>query len=211
MYARQVNGKELNFAVSGMLWRRSLVMIDRETESLWSHLLGEAMEGELEGTKLETLPAVITTWEAWKAAHPETTVLAMSRTAREFVKEFHEKPGKFVLGLRSLGQAKAYPFETLMKTPVINDTFQGEPIVVLYDPEGTGGRAFSRKLGDRTLTFEKSGDHFTDQQSKSMWNRRGRCVEGDLKGEQLEEIPAIPSFAKAWKQFYPKTEIFGKE
>ena len=42
-----MNGKELTFMVSGMLWRDSLVMQDRETETLWSHVTGEAIRGPL--------------------------------------------------------------------------------------------------------------------------------------------------------------------
>ena len=40
MYAREAKGQTLTFQVSGMLWKRSLVMRDIETGSLWSHLLG---------------------------------------------------------------------------------------------------------------------------------------------------------------------------
>ena len=38
---------ELTLVVSGMLWNRNLVMLDLETESLWSHILGEAKAGVL--------------------------------------------------------------------------------------------------------------------------------------------------------------------
>ena len=47
MYASQVEEQTLTFAVSGMLWKRSLVMVDSETKTLWSHLLGKAMRGKL--------------------------------------------------------------------------------------------------------------------------------------------------------------------
>ena len=47
MYARKTKERTLTFGVSGMLWNRSLVMYDRETKSLWSHMLGEAMQGRL--------------------------------------------------------------------------------------------------------------------------------------------------------------------
>ncbi len=212
MYARKVNDQELNFSVSGMLWRRSLIMIDRETKSLWSHLLGKAMDGTLKGTTLETLPGVITTWKAWKEAQPKTSVLVMSRTAREFVKEFHEQPGRFVLGLRLLHRAKAYPFEALIAQPVINDTFGEDAVLLVYDPDGTGGRAFDRRVKvkneDRTLQFERGKGKLTDRETRSVWSEEGRCVEGVLKGIELRELPAIPSFAKAWKQFYPETEIY---
>ena len=52
-----------------------LVMFDRETNSLWSQLLGEAVEGPLEGTKLEFVPAVHTKWADWKEQYPDTRAL----------------------------------------------------------------------------------------------------------------------------------------
>ena len=55
VYASEVGGKKLTFQVSGKLWNRSLVMRDLETGSLWSHILGECMEGELMGKKLELI------------------------------------------------------------------------------------------------------------------------------------------------------------
>jgi hypothetical protein len=39
-----------------MLWNRSLEMRNVETGSLWSHILGEAMQGDLKGTTLQPLP-----------------------------------------------------------------------------------------------------------------------------------------------------------
>ncbi|MFT4638235.1 MAG: hypothetical protein ACI8T1_001554 [Verrucomicrobiales bacterium] len=210
MYARKVQGKELTFAVSGKLWNRSLVMVDNQTDSLWSHLLGKSMEGELKGTQLETLPGVIMTWKAWKEAHPKTSVLKMSRTADEFVKAFHESPGRFVLGVRSETAAKAYSFESLKAERVINDVFEKGPIIVLYDPEGTGGRVFSRSLDGKTLTFRLAKDRIIDGETKSIWDLQGKCMEGPLKGKSLKEIPAIPSFTKAWAQFYPDGERYQK-
>ena len=58
MYARKVKGKALTLSVSGMLWNRSLVILDAETKSLWSHILGRAMRGPLEGETLEVLPGL---------------------------------------------------------------------------------------------------------------------------------------------------------
>ena len=45
MYARKVDNRTLTFGVSGLLVRNSLVMYDRETGSLWSHLSGKALDG----------------------------------------------------------------------------------------------------------------------------------------------------------------------
>lgn len=186
-------------------------MIDSETKTLWSHLLGRAMEGELKGTELETLPGVITSWKAWKTEFPKTTVLAMSRTAHDFVKAVHEEPERFVLGLRTLKESRAYPFTELQNQPVITDVFAGEKVVVFYDAEGTGGRAFKVRVGERSLHFDLKDGKRVDRETGSIWRLDGRCESGELEGQQLEEIPAIPSFARAWAAFYPETSTFGEE
>ena len=58
-----------------MLWRNSLVMMDEETGSLWSHVVGEALQGPLKGKVLKTVPVVQTSWAAWIKQHPDTKVL----------------------------------------------------------------------------------------------------------------------------------------
>ena len=75
MYSREIDGQEYDFGVSGKLIMNVLVMYDRQTESLWSQLLGEAVEGELKGTKLEYFPSVMTTWDEWKTRFPDTVAL----------------------------------------------------------------------------------------------------------------------------------------
>ncbi len=78
MHVRQVGDQTLTFIVSGKLWRNSLIMQDKETGSLWSHVTGECLEGDYLGTQLEMIPMVQTTWRQWSADHPETRVLKKS-------------------------------------------------------------------------------------------------------------------------------------
>lgn len=214
MYVREnsdVDEKKLTFAVSGQLWNRSLVMIDSETQSLWSHLLGKAMEGELEGTMLETVPSTMVDWKTWRTDHPDTTVLALSRTADEFRKEFHQNYQRFVLGLRTLEEAKSYGFDALQREAVINDDFAGDPVLLVFRPAAAGGRAFIRKANDRTLQFstDDNGQTLTDAETGSTWNpETGVCISGAMKDAKLEEIPAIVSFRRAWDAFYPDSAAY---
>ena len=67
-------------------------MYDRETDSLWSHLLGEAMKGPLKGSELKQIPSVMTDWKTWRTQHPESTVLWLSRTSHEYRREFYQQP-----------------------------------------------------------------------------------------------------------------------
>ena len=43
-----------------MLWRNSLVMIDRETETWWSQVTGRAIHGKHRGAQLQKLEAIET-------------------------------------------------------------------------------------------------------------------------------------------------------
>jgi hypothetical protein len=205
----------MNFAVSGMLWKRSLVMRDEETGSLWSHHLGRAMRGPLEGAELEMLPSTMTDWKSWKARHPKSTVAMFSRTAKRFTREFQQKAGKYVLGLEIGDAAKAYPYDTVKKTGVVNDTLGGKAVLVTYDPAGASANAFLREVLGRAegaLSFESEGDRtMRDKSSGSLWDKQsGIAIDGKLKGEMLTRLPGVPSFGRAWKDFHPKSAVYGE-
>ena len=74
MYDRQITpDQELTFGVSGMLYRNGLVMYDHQTESLWSQILGQAISGELAGTRLQQVPITYSFWFGWIDYHPESS------------------------------------------------------------------------------------------------------------------------------------------
>ncbi len=63
---------------SGLLSRSNKVMFDLTTKSVFDTFLGEAVTGPLAdaGVVLPQANVVTSTWGAWKAEHPETTILA---------------------------------------------------------------------------------------------------------------------------------------
>ncbi len=79
MYSRDYKGKTINFEASGGLIHSSLVMQDQQTDSYWSIMKGEAIGGELAGTKLEELPlGEKMKWRDWRKQHPDTLVLSVN-------------------------------------------------------------------------------------------------------------------------------------
>lgn len=192
MYVRTINNQDLNFCVSGKLWNRSLVMLDVETESLWSHILGECMEGKLKGTELKTLPADMLTWSAWKAEHPKTTVLNMRRTNRNYTKDFYRDLEKHVLGFTGKYGMQHVSFASLNQQPVANIDAKGEPLLALFDKQSTSARLFNRKVGDQTLTFKlgEQGD-VVDTQTSSTWNRSGVAIAGTLRASACRHTSAF--------------------
>jgi hypothetical protein len=78
VYGRRYHGREVAFEPDGGLLNASLVVRDRETNSLWSILTGDAIEGELEGTRLDQWPAGEKVhWKEWRVRHPGTLVLSV--------------------------------------------------------------------------------------------------------------------------------------
>jgi hypothetical protein len=77
-----VDGEAQMFGVSGKLFESNLVMYDRETESLWSQARGEAIVGELLGTKLDHYPAQLLTLGQVRENHPGAVVLSRETGTR---------------------------------------------------------------------------------------------------------------------------------
>ncbi|MEK6248390.1 MAG: DUF3179 domain-containing protein, partial [Planctomycetales bacterium] len=210
--AADVQGQRLNFGVSGMLWQRSLVMYDQETDSLWSHILGTAQSGPLKGTRLQQIPSVMTDWKNWRQQHPQTTVVEMVRTSRDYITRFHtDLREHFVHGISDGVAAKSWSFDKLFNDLIVHDTWEGKPVVVLFDRPSMTPRVFSRQLGKRELQFEvqktERGNVFRDIETGSMWHPIfGIATEGLLSGQQLEPLSSINSFERAWKDFYPASQ-----
>lgn len=228
MYSREIDGQEYSFGVSGKLIRNVLVMYDRQTGSLWSQLLGEAVEGPLKGTKLEFLPAWQTTWQDWKSRYPQTLALQKGYSGGfdpyeryfnssdagvigEAVEDRRLYVKEFVIGVEQNGEAVAYPYSVLNDQPVVNDRVGGVPVLVVFDAETGSGVVFKRELDGQTLTFQSvDGLDLRDAETGSTWvGLSGAAQSGPLAGKLLERLKSTRSFWFGWKDFYPATSVYG--
>ena len=68
----------LELRTSGLLFRSNKVMFDFRTMSLFNTFTGRAASGPLQdaGVQLEMISVRTSTWGDWKAAHPDTTIVA---------------------------------------------------------------------------------------------------------------------------------------
>ncbi len=186
----QIDGKRVLFGVSGKLYNSNVLFYDKQTESLWSQIGMEAVTGPMTGKRLKLLPLEHTTWQTWKAKHPETKVLSQETGyKRDYARNSYQGyaaserilfpvahrdsrlPNKaWILGVVINGEAKAYPFETLQKiaTPV-KDHVGGEAIFIQYDPR----------------------------------NRSALVRDGHGK-----LIPSVQAYWFAWVAFHPDTKLF---
>jgi len=128
-------------------------MYDKQTESLWSQIKGEAVTGPLTGTELEVLPSTLTTWKKWQKKYPDTQVLSFATGYkrdyssdpyldyyqqqsgfRSFFKLGpNEKEKELVVGIELDGQAKAYPLRKIKQAGRLNDRFAGRKLTIFFD------------------------------------------------------------------------------
>jgi len=209
VYSARADGKTLTFVVSGMLWKHNLVMQDVETKSLWSHMLGRAMAGELKGTKLELAPSVLTTWKAWRRQHPTTTAVKMRRSNQDYEKGFYKDLTKFVFGYAVLGRARAWSFDQLALQPVVNDQLGGRPILIVFDPESTAVWIYDREVDGEVLSFEPHGALVKDRETTSLWDpAKGEATQGPLQGKKLKPLVGIVAYRRAWRDFHPDSSYW---
>jgi len=187
-------------------------MVDSETKSLWSHLLGEAKQGELEGQVLESLPSHMTDWKTWREAHPDTSVLMLDPTHDAYRRDFYHDLDRFIVGMTAGERARAWKFDDLRRHPVVNDQFDETPVVVVFDFPSRTALIFKRTLDGAELTFEHRHDHMIDAQTLTQWDlKTGRAIAGERKGTSLEQAIGVISFGGTWATFYPSSEYWSPE
>lgn len=210
VYASDVNGQRLTFAVSGKQWKKNLVMRDEETESLWSQIRGECMEGQLKGTMLKTLPSLVTDWKSWKTMHPKSTAAILNQTPENFTRDYDNDLKSVLVGIRDASGQKAWRFNDLIVVQTINDFYQGVPVVVSIDRTSHSATIFKRELGSQILEFDAHPDgRIVDRETESVWDlQQGKAIDGKLKGKRLVQVPSMVSLTEAWETHFPKSEYY---
>ena len=178
VFDRRVDNDEktLDFGTTGYLRHRDMIMWDRQTESWWQQIPGEAIVGEYTGVKLETIPAVLASWRDFENAYPGGSVLSrdtgfprdysrppyagydsMDGRPFMFVGDLDDRlpPTERVVGVNVGGDVVAYPFTLLESYPVINDSVADTDIAIFYVPHTLS--PFPGMFGSENPTVGSSG------------------------------------------------------
>ena len=71
-----LNSSDKTFGVSGLLYNSNLILYDRETDSNWSQMRIQCINGSQIGDRPEIISIIETTWATWKEMFPETAVMS---------------------------------------------------------------------------------------------------------------------------------------
>ncbi len=179
-WKRKINGSVNTFGVSGLLFNSNLILYDRATDSNWSQMRSESVNGRFIGRSAELLPMVETTWGTWKAMYPESMVVSLStgidrpyghypyvsNQTKEDYREasflifpitndddrLHRK--ERVLGVRIDNEAKAFRFNDFDGNTVVRtNTINGKHIVIVGNELKNFLVAYVSELDGASLTF----------------------------------------------------------
>ena len=225
VYARTLGGRTYTFQVSGRLWRNSLIMVDRETDTYWSQVTGRAIGGQHRGAQLEMLEAIETSWEEWSKAHPETKLLKKSKEvlSSHYQSYFDDPkkmglfrtqwlaekmPGKTLVYGASIGPHAVAVTEGALDDEVVVATLGDTPVVFARARDG-GVRAFVARVEGEELGLSrnpKTGE--VRDGGGSAWDLgSGLCISGPRSGSRLESVAVTPVYWFAWSGFYPNTQV----
>ena len=152
-FDRKLEGKVYSFGVSGMLRHSDMIMFDRQTESWWQQISGEAIVGDLTGKTLNQFPAQIVSFAQFSGAFPEGKVLSREtgynrdygRNPYVGYDNINQKPflfkGKTDERLRPMEKVvtveinkifKAYPYSITRQKRVVHDRVNSTEIVIFH-------------------------------------------------------------------------------
>jgi hypothetical protein len=229
---RIVNSKKTTFGVSGLLYNSNIIPYDRETDSNWSQLLLQSVNGTLSGATANTYNLVETTWGTWKQLFPSTKVVSTQtghnrnygtypygnyKSTNSLIfpvanedDRLHKK--ERVLAVFIEENVKAYRFDSFENAlSLVNDEFESKNLVVAGSKDLNLMVAFNREIDNTLLQFEPVLNELPvvllDNEG-TQWDVFGRAVSGPREGQQLESIPQMMGYWFSFAAFYPDIAIF---
>ncbi|MEM8922049.1 MAG: DUF3179 domain-containing (seleno)protein [Actinomycetota bacterium] len=225
LFDRRVDGQVLDFQTSGLLVNSNKIMVDVQTDTLWSHLEATGIGGPLEGVVLDQFPLETTTWEAWTEANPDTEVLAIPGAI------FRDNPEQppIVYAYEADSAYRFYYDDPEVWFPILDtptDDIELKQEVIGLDVGGeqlavtvagvveAGPTAFT--VGDRTLLVvptSEAGARVYDATDAGLADGdRPRGVEADQEAATLSDGTRLPRLVAeqglwfAWFGNHPETD-----
>lgn len=224
------NGINKTFGISGLLYKTNLILYDRETDSNWSQLKLECVNGKLRGEKPTLIQTIETDWATWQKLYPNTKVLSneqgLNRNYKEYpyggYKEIHDffispvQPINNALPLKERvfailknNNSKVYKFQDFLNGNAIKDTFEKDNLLIIGNQHFLKAFKIEGDLNNLNFNFRSiNSDAFFSDNEGNQWNIQGKAIEGPRKGEQLKNTNSLVSFWFAIGAFYPKVKIY---
>lgn len=230
LWPSQVANVSTSFGTSGLLYNSNLILYDRATDSNWSQMRIQCVNGSQIGTKPQTLNIIETNWATWKAMYPNSEVLT---TQTGFNRPYNTYPygnyktnhdfflfqpsilnpelpnKKRVFTLIDEDMSKVYKFEDFAGGKVIKDFFNGKTYLIVGNENVINAFALGSQFSnlDFSYSFNNSEIFFNDNEGNG-WSIFGRAISGPRINTQLSTPTKVTSMWFAVAVFYPNPVIY---
>lgn len=196
-FNRKIRGEVTEFGVSGMLYNDNLMPYDRNSESIWSQMLGKCVQGKLVTEEFKTIMMISASWDMMKKSFPNALVLTENDLKRNKNSDNFLNEGAYFGVIKRLN-VDLYSYKSLKNSWTLID---GQEIVVgnnLYNYIS----AFKR---NNTLAYKVVSDRLPvillDDQGNSI-DVFGYIIDGPDKNLRLESLNTYSALFWAWESFY---------
>jgi hypothetical protein len=218
------------FGVSGLLYNSNLIPYDRVTNSHWSQMRLDCVNGILIESKIETLPVLETTWQTIKSL-PNLMVMSeetgFSRNYGTYpygdYRTNHNKiifPVSYtdsrreakerVLGLIASDDVKVYSFDAFAGDTIkmVQDSHDEKQLIVVGNEQMNFITAFYVEDNSAYSILKGQFPDVLEDQEGNTVNVFGQVVSGPNKGAFLKQPDCFMSYWFALAAFYPDLEIY---
>lgn len=207
---------DTTLGVSGQLLNSNLVMFDRESGSYFSQIAATGLTGEHRGKTLVEVDVVWTTWERWRAAHPDTRVLSertghLRNYTRDPYGSYNPVGGYYVRDRTIFPLLHDSGLHHSKEMVVGGRTSERSVYFVLADLARERIQATDSFLAVYDATLGTGHIYAIDGQSPRVSARADGAyeVDGEVYAPDalpLESVIPIEAFFFAWHAFYPDSE-----
>lgn len=114
--------------------------------------------------------------------------------------------------------SRFYPFQILVWHEIVNDTVDGQRVLVSYCPLCRSGIVFDPVVNGQQVEFGTSGKLWNsnllmyDRKTDSLWSQIfGEAVVGGMTGTKLAVLPSDITTFGAWKATHPSGQVLSRD
>lgn len=222
-------GENVVFGVSGLLYNSNLILYDRTTDSNWSQLKMECVNGELLNEMPEELDLVEMPWGEWKKKYPFSLVLSEEQG---FDRNYLEYPYGPYLDIDDFllfpvnPVNKSYPnkermhaiiennisimfrFDSFVNGNAIKKVFFNKTFLIVGNKDIIKSFELSENQKEKEYSFMLNGTTFFVDEDGNEWSVFGEAINGDRKGDKLKNAKSVTGFWFSLAAFYPDPEVY---
>jgi hypothetical protein len=227
---RLIEGTKTTFGVSGLLYNNNLIPYDRLTNSNWTQIGQQSVNGELIGKRPIFVATIETTWGVWKNMYPDSKILSentgFDRNYSFYPYGDYNTNHNFLLFPLSIddqrlprkervhaivenNKAKVYRFSSFAGGTSIKDQFFNKDILIVGDERTM--TSFELSAATKDLTFEyafnNSSTYFTDNEG-THWTIFGEAISGPRAGAKLKLTESCMAYWFSIGAFFPGAVIY---